>query len=451
MSAPGTEGARQRDDHTGVDTVPAATSNAFVRPFAALRPAPGRAGDVAAPPYDVVTAEEARDQARGRPWSFLHISRPEIDLPSGADPYGPEAYGQAANALRAMVEAGVLIREQCPCYYVYRLNRAGHEQTGIAAAASVDAYRRNRIRRHEHTRPDKEADRARQIAAVAAHTGPVFTVHRPNAAIATLIDRAVSAAAPAADVTDRDQVRHRVWPVADPAIVGGLSAAFAAMEALYIADGHHRAAAAARVAEGAIPGSGVSGGAAEEARALDGRAWFLVVSFPSDAVRILDYNRVVRDLGGRTAQQFLEALTARFRVEAEAAPVRPRARGEFGMVLDGRWYRLAPSAPSAPGAEPTVAPLDRLDVSVLSRLVLSPMLGIDDPRTDPRIDFVGGSRGVEDLERRVRSGEWAAGFSLFPTSLDDLMAVADAGDVMPPKSTWFDPKLADGLLSLPLT
>jgi uncharacterized protein (DUF1015 family) len=414
----------------------------LIRPFRAIRAARRQAADVAAPPYDVLSADEARAQAEGRPLSFLHVSRPEIDLPAGADPYAPEAYAKAAETMRRMIEAGVLLRDEKPSYYVYRITAGGHRQTGIAAAAAVSAYDSGRIRRHELTRPEKEADRARHIEAVGAHTGPVFVLHRPSAEAAHVIATVVAAAVdkdPRADVTDAAGARHQIWRVDEDGSVDALTAAFEAMDALYIADGHHRAAAAARVTKATRP--------ANHPHAPGGPApRFLIVSFPSDEVSILDYNRLVRDLNGHTPETLLGKLARPFAVHPAEAPVRPARPHEFGMVLDGRWYRLA--LREAPPAD--ASPLERLDVSLLSRLVLAPVLGIGDPRTDSRIDFVGGSRGLAELERRVDAGLWAVGFSLYPTALADLMAVADAGEVMPPKSTWFEPKLADGLLCLPL-
>lgn len=409
----------------------------LLRPFRALRAAPRHAPEVAAPPYDVVSVDEAREHARGHRWTFFHVSRPEIDLPPGADPYGPEAYTKAGEAMHRMIAEGVLIRDERPSYYVYRITAGDHQQTGIAAAAAVAAYSSGRIRRHELTRPEKELDRARQIEAVGAHTGPVFVMHRPSAAVASVVAAAVERDA-LADVTDARGVRHQVWRIEDSAAETRLTATFEAMPALYVADGHHRAAAAVRVAGG----RGDRQPAAAEALA----GWFLVVSFPSDEVRILDYNRIVRDLNGHMAATLLDALAGAFTVEPADGPVRPLRQHTFGMVLEDRWYRLV--LRNAPPAEAN--PVARLDVSLLSRLVLDPLLGIRDPRTDPRIDFVGGSRGLEALERMVGTGAYAVGFSLYPTALTDLMAVADAGEVMPPKSTWFEPKLADGLLSLPL-
>ena len=404
----------------------------FVKPFAALRPASGRAAEVVAPPYDVPTVEEARTLAAGNPASFLHVSRPEINLLPGVDPHCDMAYDMAGRAMRRLLDEGVLVRDAAPGYSAYRLDAGDHVQTGIALAADVAAYESGRIRRHEFTREVKEIDRARHIQAVGAHTGPVFTTHRPSPALAAVIAPAMSGD-PVTDVTAPDGVRHRVWAVTDADAIAAVTAAFEAMPTVYVADGHHRSAAAVRVAR-----------QRRAAGATDER--FLVVSFPADEVRILDYNRVVRDLNGRSADDFVEALGDTFDVRPAEAPVRPDRRGVFGLVVDGRWYRLA--LRQAPPAD--MRPVDRLDISVLGRTVLEPLLAIDDPRSDPRIDFVGGARGLDELTERVVSGTWAAAFSLYPTALEDLMAVADAGEVMPPKSTWFEPKLADGLISLPL-
>ncbi len=401
-------------------------------PFAALRPAAERAAQVAAPPYDVVTADEARQRAAGNPASFLHVSRAEIDLPDGVDPYAPEVYAKAAENMEALIAGGVLVRDPVPCFYVYRMSAGGHVQTGIAGGASVAAYDGGRIRRHELTRPDKETDRVRQIEAVAAHTGPVLVVHRENAEIADVVWRNVDR--PPAATATVDGVEHAVWAVSDPGEVGRLTAAFEGMDALYIADGHHRSAAASRVA-------------ATRRDAGDGAAGtFLAVAFPRDQVRILDYNRLVRDLAGLDADALLTRIGEDFEVHPADGPVRPDRPRRFGLYLAGRWYAL--TVRRHPPAD--APPVELLDVSLLTERLLAPVLGIGDARTDPRIDFLGGGRGLEALAARVDSGDFAAAVALHPTSLDDLMAVADAGQIMPPKSTWFDPKLADGLLSLPL-
>jgi len=402
----------------------------LLSPFAALRPRPEWAPEVAARPYDVVTFDEAKQGGSGKPWSFLHVSRAEIDLPSGTDPHAPEVYKRASRALQEMIEAGVLVREAEPCFYAYRMSAGDHVQTGIAGAGSIAAYLENRIRRHEHTRPDKELDRTRQIEAVRAHTGPVLTVHAPDPELAAVL-AATTETPPIADARTDDGTRHQVWRIGDQGAVAAIAQAFSAMPAIWIADGHHRSAAAARVA----------------AARHDAGGRFLLVSFPTDDVCILDYNRVVRDLNGRDEAAFLAAVGEHFTVSPAGAAFRPERPGVFGLCLRSGWYRVELRQPPSPAA----SPVERLDVSLLNDRLLSPVLGITDPRTDPRIDFVGGGRGLPALEDRVSSGDWAVAFALHPTRLADLIAVADAGLVMPPKSTWFEPKLADGLLSLPLS
>ncbi len=404
----------------------------LIVPFAGLRPVPEHAADVVAPPYDVLNTAEARDRARGRPWSFLHISKPEIDLPEGTDPHDDAVYARGAGNLAKMIEAGILIREDRPVYYLYRLIMGDHEQVGLVAAASVDDYLSNRIRKHEYTRPDKETDRVRQIDALNAQTGPVFLTYRHDPDMDAL-GRRITAQAPLYDLTADDGVRHTFWVIDDPQDIDTITRTFDAMPNLYIADGHHRSAAAARVAE-QRRAAGKGGGAAD---------YFLAVLFPDNQMQILDYNRVVRDLNGLSPQAFLDALADAFVVTPSGTPVRPARAGEFGMYLDGQWYRLA----IRPERIPADDPVRRLDVSLLQDNLIAPILGITDPRRDDRIDFVGGIRGLGELAKRVDSGEMQVAFSLHPTSMEDLMAVADAEQVMPPKSTWFEPKLADGLVS----
>jgi uncharacterized protein (DUF1015 family) len=399
----------------------------LIIPFRALRPAPGRAAEVLAPPYDVLSSAEARARAAGKPWNFLHISKPEIDLDPATDPYDKSVYAKAAENLKRMVDGGVMIRDGKPCYYVYRLTWRGRTQTGLACAASLADYATNRIRKHELTTPLKEDDRVRQIDAVNAQTGPVMSGY-PNAPEIDALLVQASAGKPDVDVTADDGVRHQMWVVADDATIGKLSRAFDALAAIYIADGHHRSAAAARVAA---------------ARKGDGsHQYFLSVIFPEREMTILDYNRVVKDLNGRTPEQFVAELGKSFTVAPSSAPVRPASAHEYGMYLGGRWYKLA--------ARPELVPSDpigRLPITVLTRNLIEPLLGIKDPRTDKRIDFIGGARGLEGLEKRVNSGEMAVAFALYPTQMADLMAVADGGGIMPPKSTWFEPKLADGMVN----
>jgi uncharacterized protein (DUF1015 family) len=400
----------------------------LIRPFRALRPAPGRGGEILAPPYDVLSSAEARERAKGRPWSFLHVSKPEIDLDPGIDPYDRAVYAKAAENLDRMVAEGVLIRDRKPCYYKYRLTWNGRAQTGLAAVASIAEYENGRIRRHELTTPLKEDDRVHQIEAVNAETGPVMMAYPSASAIDAILLRETPAK-PDVDVTAPDGVRHELWVIDDESTVDTLTAAVDALPALYIADGHHRSAAAARVAH-ARSGAG-------------SHSWFLAVLFPEHEMRILDYNRVLKDLNGRSPEDFLAALGERFTVAPSDQPVRPAASGEFGMFLAGRWYRLTLN----PGLIPTGDAIGRLPITLLTRNLIEPLLGVTDPRTDKRIDFVGGARGLEGLERRVKSGEMAVAFALYPTQMADLMAVSDAGAIMPPKSTWFEPKLADGMVS----
>lgn len=407
----------------------------LIRPFSGLRPAGEHVAGVIAPPYDVLSSDEARVRAAGKPFSFLHVSKPEIDLPPTVDVHDTRVYEQGRRSFQRMLESGVLKRDPAPYYYVYRLVMGGHTQVGLVAAASCAAYQAGRIRKHEHTRPDKEDDRVRQIEALNAQTGPVFLTYRHSPAIDE-IARAVTAAPPDVDVTADDGVRHSLWVVPGPEEIAALTRGFEAIERLYVADGHHRSAAAARVAErrrAANPGH--TGG--------ESYNYFLAVIFPDDQMRILDYNRVVRDLNGLSPETFLGRVSQAFDVSPQTEPADPRGAGEFGMYLAGRWYRLR----IKPERVPRQDPVRRLDVSLLQDHLLTPVLGVGDPRRDERIDFVGGIRGLGELVKRVDSGEMAVAFSLYPTSLADLMAVADAGEVMPPKSTWFEPKLADGLVS----
>jgi uncharacterized protein (DUF1015 family) len=401
----------------------------LIRPFRALRPAPGRTAEVIAPPYDVLSSEEARLRAKGKPWSFLHISKPEIDLDPAIDPHDRAVYAKAAENLERMLAAGVLMREAKPAYYVYRLTWRGRTQTGLAAIASVADYDTNRIRKHELTTPVKEDDRVHQIEAVNAQTGPVMMAYAAAPAIDALL-AAASARAPDVDVTADDGVRHELWVIGDEPTIARVTAAVDALPALYIADGHHRSAAASRVAHGRGNGE-------------DSARYFLAVLFPHHQMTVLDYNRLVRDLNGRTPERLLAELRERFAVTPSEGPVRPGAANEFGMYLDGRWYRLVLRS----GLVPANDPIGRLPITLLARNAIEPLLGITDPRTDKRIDFVGGARGLEELERRVASGEMAVAFALYPTQMTDVMAVADAGGIMPPKSTWFEPKLADGMVN----
>ncbi|MBF0167090.1 MAG: DUF1015 domain-containing protein [Alphaproteobacteria bacterium] len=404
------------------------------RPFPGLRPAPELASQVAAPPYDVLNTEEARELAKGKPHSFLHISKPEIDLPEGIDPYAPQVYAKGAENLKKMIDKGVILRDAKPCYYAYRLKMGDHVQTGIVAAASVAAYDVNRIRKHEFTRPDKEDDRVRQIDAVNAQTGPVLLAHRPIGPVSDVLAR-VTAQPAAYDFTAHDGIGHALWVIDQDQDIKTITEAFEAQAAVYIADGHHRSAAASRIAKAR---AGKGGESAPHNS-------FLVVSYPIDEMRIMDYNRVVKDLNGMAEAELLERLGKAFHVEESRNQAKPKAKREIGLYLKGRWFLMRLKEEPA-----GLDPVQSLDVSLLTDLVLAPLFGIEDLRKDKRIDFVGGKRGLGELEKRVDSGEMAAAFALYPTSMEDLVSVADANRVMPPKSTWFEPKLADGMVSNPL-
>jgi len=407
----------------------------MIRPFAGLRPAAGRAAEVIAPPYDVLSTNEARAQADGKPWSFLHISKPEIDLPPGTNPYAPEVYAKAADNLGVMLREGVLARDPARCYYVYRLIMGAHTQTGLVAAASLAEYGSNRIRKHEFTQPDKENDRVRQIEALNAQTGPVLLAY-PDAPEIDDILAHCSAGVTDADATADSGIRHTLWVVRDADVQAKLTLAFNALPALYIADGHHRSAAASRVAAARRDGNPRHTGE-------ENYNYFLTVTFPYRQTQILAYNRVVKDLNGMDAGAFLMRLRENFSVEKSPAPMNPASLAEFGLYVTGQWYRLTLRRELIPVGNPVA----RLDVSLLSDHLLGPVLDITDSRGDKRIEYVGGIRGLPELEKRVNSGEMAAAFALYPTRMEDLMSVAEAGKVMPTKSTWFEPKLADGLVS----
>ena len=392
-------------------------------PFRALRPAPPAASRVASVPYDVVSTAEARAIASRNPLSFLHVTRSEIDLPPATNSGDDRVYAQAVRNFEALKREAPLVIEASPSLYLYRLRMGAHEQTGLAGCFSVDEYDRDLIKKHEKTRRDKEDDRTRHIIELRAQTGVVLLTYRASAEVQALTARA-NTTAPLYDFVADDGIAHTVWPVSGHEAAAFVDA-FARVPALYIADGHHRAASAAR-ARTALGGRGES-------------STFIAVAFPDSDMHILPYHRTVTDLAGATPASFLAALATRLIVEPGRAT--PDRRGEVAMFLDGAWYRLVLPAPPI-----ATSRADALDVAVLQREVLEPLLRVGDPRTDKRMDFVGGARGTAELERRVTSGAAAVAFSLFPVSIDDLMAISDAGGIMPPKSTWFEPKLRDGLL-----
>jgi uncharacterized protein (DUF1015 family) len=406
---------------------------ATVRPFPALRPGPERAADVAAVPYDVVSTAEARELASGNPWSFLHVSRAEIDLPDAADPYSDAVYRKAADNFARLEREAPMLVEEGRHLYVYRMRMGDHVQTGIAGVCSLAEYEAGIVRKHERTRRDKEDDRTRHMIALRAQTGPVFLTYRDVAEIDSRVERATREA-PLYDFTAPDRIRHTLWRLTRDES-DAIEQAFTRVPLLYIADGHHRAASAARAREElrrtapADPGS-------------DPFDFFLAVAFPARQVRILAYNRIVKDLGGRPPEKFLEDARRRFEI-FDGAAAEPTRKGEVSFYLVGKWYGLRLRARKiVRSAGPTAT----LDAHLLQEEVLEPLLGIRDIRTDKRIDFVGGIRGTAELQRLVDSGQAAVAFSLHPVAIEELMAVADANEIMPPKSTWFEPKLRDGLL-----
>ena len=406
----------------------------LIRPFTGLRPLPDNAKDVVAPPYDVLNTEEARERATGKPYSFLHISKPEIDLPVDTDPYDTSVYEKGAENLNHLVDKGILKQDAQPCYYLYNLVMGEHSQTGLVAVANVGDYDTNRIRKHEYTRPVKEDDRVRQIDVLNAQTGPVFLTYKHNAIINELVEK-LTQQTPVYDVTADDGVKHKLWVVDQATDIETITQTFDVMDNLYIADGHHRSAAASRVAAQRKTANANHTG--EESY-----NYFLSVIFPDNQMKILDYNRVITDLNGLSEADFLAQVKTSFDVEASDNPVKPQKNAEFGMYLGGKWYKLTLHSDKM-----KTDPVARLDVSLLADNLIAPILNITDPRKDKRIDFVGGIRGLQELEKRVNSGEMQVAFALYPTSLAELMAVADSEQVMPPKSTWFEPKLADGLVS----
>ena len=401
-----------------------------LNPFRAVRPRPDLAAQVAAVPYDVVNRAEAAELARGNPHSFLHVGRSDIDLPEDVDPYDPRIYRRAREALDEFLAGGTLLQDTKPGLFLYRQVMDGRTQTGVVACVHVDDYERDLIRKHEKTRQDKEDDRTRHVLTLNANAEPVFLTYRGRSEIDGLVAGIVAASPPLYDFTAPDGVRHTVWAVPDP---GALEQAFGTVPCSYVADGHHRSASAWRAGKD-LRAKNASHRGDEEYN------WFLAVLFPADQLRILPYNRLVRDLKGRTPTEVLERLGRLGKLTA-TEDATPDRTGVFCVYLDRRWHRLELDPAGIDRSDPIAS----LDVSLLQDRVLSPILGIGDPRTDKRIDFVGGIRGTAELERRVSSGEMAIAFSLYPTTLDQLMAVSDAGHVMPPKSTWFEPKLRSGL------
>lgn len=404
-----------------------------LHPFKALRPAPGKAAAVACPPYDVMSKSEARAIGQSQPDSFIHVIRPDADLPDDVGPYTQQVYDQAARGLAALRERGVLVEDPIEAIWLYRQQMGEHVQIGFVGCANVEDYASGHIKRHEFTRKAKEDDRTRHVDATCANAGPVFLTLRHVDGLEAFQARAMSGE-PELEVRGEHAVLHQCWAIREPAKLAELKVLLAQSDAFYIADGHHRAASAERVRDlrrAHLP------------RAPKDITWerFLVVVFPAEQLRILPYNRVVHDLAGHSSTEFLEALSAHFSIQTTSQPS-PANRHEIGLYLDQTWHRLT----LRPHVVDETDPVARLDVALLQNLVLGPLLGIHDPRVDDRVEFIGGIRGTDELERRVNSTPGAAAFSMFPTAIHELLDVADSGEVMPPKSTWFEPKLASGLL-----
>lgn len=405
---------------------------AVVKAFRAFRPVPEKAARVAALPYDVMNSAEARQMVQGNPYSFLHVDKAEVDLPEGTDVYSEAVYLKARENLDMMIQNGVYEADGEPCFYIYRQIMNGRTQTGLVCCTSVDDYLNNVIKKHEFTRAEKEKDRINHVDYCDANTGPIFLTYKNNARVHTIIHSFVAAHAPVYDF-DAEGVQNTVWVVNDTATVSELSALFAGVDALYIADGHHRAASAVKVA--------LKRRAANPDYTGDEEFnFFLAVLFEQSELEIMDYNRVVKDLNGSDESAFLKALSEKFELEEKSTAYKPESRHTFGLYLGEKWYKMSLKSGVCDESDPVA----RLDVSILQNEVLTPLLGIGDPREDKRIDFVGGIRGLAELEKRCHE-DMCLAFSMYPTSIEDLMAIADSGNVMPPKSTWFEPKLLSGL------
>lgn len=406
---------------------------AVLKPFKAVRPKDEYASQVGALPYDVMNSEEAREMVKDKPYSFLHVDKAEVDLPQGIDIYSAEVYEKAKENLDALSENGICKQDEKPMLYIYRQIMNGREQTGIVGCTAVDDYINNVIKKHEFTRADKEADRIRHVDTLDANTGPIFLTHRENKTVSDITENWKNTHTPCYDFVSDDGVSQTVWVIDDTEVIDTLVKEFAEIPYLYIADGHHRCASAVRVGQ-RRRGEGEYDKNAEF-------NFFLSVIFPCDQLKIMDYNRVIADLNGNTSEEFIAKMSEKFVVEeTETSPYAPQERHTFGMYLDNKWYKVTAKPEFINENDPVLC----LDVSILQNNLITPILNITDPRTDKRIDFVGGIRGLGELERRCKEGMKLA-FAMYPTSLNELMDIADAGQVMPPKSTWFEPKLLSGL------
>ena len=406
---------------------------ATIRPFKAFRPKPEFAGEVAARPYDVLNSDEAREEVKGHPLSFLHVGKPEVDLDPSIDLHDARVYEKGKENLQTLISQKVLVEDAAPFLYVYAQTMGTHTQYGLVGCASVDEYWNDTIKKHELTRKDKEEDRCTHVRVTNAHSGPIFLTYRDNSEINTIVAN-VTSQPPENDHVALDDIRHQSWVIKDAGIITKISSLFKTIPYLYIADGHHRSAAAARVGRERAKMNPQHHGDEEY-------NFFLAVYFPASQLRIMDYNRLAKDLNGMTQEEFFVKLQTNFNIVESLVQVKPAKKGDFGLYLERKWYTLS----TGPALQNLSDPVLRLDVSVLQNHILDPILGIKDPRVDKRIDFVGGIRGLNELERRVDSGKMKIAFTLYPTSVAELMAIADDGKVMPPKSTWFEPKLRDGL------
>ena len=412
----------------------------LIKPFCALRPTKELAPQVASPPYDVVSRAEAKVIAHGNPYSFLHINKPDIDVGDDVDAHDPLVYQTGRGNLDEFMNSGILVKDESDSFYLYRQIMGGHTQLGLVAVASVDAYNDGSIKIHEFTRPDKEEDRVRHMVELGAQVGPVFMTYNENPVLTDLMDE-VAKGDPEYNFTDESEVRHTFWLIQNRELITSIDNAFDDIECLYVADGHHRSAAASRARNEYRSKNKQHNGS-------ESYNYFLAVIFPHSQMKILDYNRVLKDLNGMSVKGFISAIQTNFRIEKQTSEhgAKPSKPLEYGLFLENDWYKLN-LKPEVVNKINKDNPVDILDVSVLQKYLLSPILGIHDQRTDQRIDFVGGVRGLSELENRVSIDGWAAGIALYPTSIESLMKVADAGEVMPPKSTWFEPKLKSGLVS----
>ncbi|HNX00110.1 MAG TPA: DUF1015 family protein [Candidatus Cloacimonadota bacterium] len=408
---------------------------ATFHPFKAVRPIPEKAKDIASLPYDVMNSDEARLEVQKNPISFIHVEKPEVDLPHDISLYDPQVYQKARENLYGYITKGLMKQDQKPMFYIYRQIMNGHAQFGLVGCTAVDEYLDGTIKKHELTRAEKEADRIRHVDTCDAHSSPVFFTYHHRNDIDSIVNR-ISQSKPEYDFVSDDGISHTLWLMSDENDIAAIQKAFSEMPCLYVADGHHRTASAAKV--GVIR--------REQNPNYTGKEeynFFMAVIFPDNQLKIMDYNRIVKDLNGNTKEQFLSKISEKFdvRVFGKDKPYHPQKTHEFGMYLDGMWYIVN----AKPGTYPTDSPVKSLDVSILQDNLLEPVLAIHDPRTEKRIDFVGGIRGLEELQKRVDTGKEAVAFAMYPTSMDELMDIADAGEIMPPKSTWFEPKLRSGL------